>query len=140
MAFRIEQDAEPIPGYRLISRLGGGGYGDVWKCEAPGGLNKAIKFVFGQLGPAENVIGEDLDDARAAQELKSLERIKKIRHPFILALDRYEVVDGQLMIVSELADCSLFDRFREYLQQGKKGIPREELLNYMLETAKLSIT
>ncbi|HQR08535.1 MAG TPA: tubulin-like doman-containing protein [Gemmatales bacterium] len=136
MALRIEPEAEPIPGYRLISRLGGGGYGDVWKCEAPGGLNKAIKFVFGQLGSSENVMGEDVDDVRAAQELKSLERIKKIRHPFILALDRYEIKDGQLMIVSELADCSLFDRFRECHQQGMKGIPRDELLNYMLETAE----
>lgn len=136
MAFRIEPGAEPIPGYRLISRLGGGGYGDVWKCEVPGGLNKAIKFVFGQLGISEDIMAEDADDARAAQELKSLERIKKIRHPFILALDRYEIVDGQLMIVSELADCSLFDRFRECHQQGKNGIPRDELLNYMLETAE----
>ena len=136
MAFRVETDAEPIPGYRLISRLGGGGYGDVWKCEAPGGLNKAIKFVFGDLGASDNVIGDDTDTGRAEQELKSLERIKMIRHPFILALDRYEIIDGQLMIVSELADCSLFDRFRECQQQGLKGIPREELLNYLLETAE----
>ncbi len=136
MGFRVETDAEPIPGYRLISRLGGGGYGDVWKCEAPGGLNKAIKFVFGQLGPSDNAIGDDTDTGRAEQELKSLERIKMIRHPFILALDRYEITDGQLMIVSELADCSLFDRFRDCQQQGLKGIPREELLNYLLETAE----
>lgn len=136
MITRLEPGAEPIQGYRLICRLGGGGYGDVWKCEAPGGLNKAIKFVFGQLGTSDNVLGQDAEDGRAAQELKSLERIKMIRHPFILALDRYEIIDGQLMIVSELADCSLYDRFRECYQKQLPGIPREELLNYLLEAAE----
>ena len=42
MSFIREPDAEPIPGYRLIEPLGSGGYGEVWKCEAPGGLFKAI--------------------------------------------------------------------------------------------------
>ena len=38
-------DAEPIPGYRLLEYLGHGGFGQVWKCEAPGGLAKALKRV-----------------------------------------------------------------------------------------------
>ena len=42
MAVRIENHAEPLPGYRLVERLGGGGFGEVWKCIAPGGLHKAI--------------------------------------------------------------------------------------------------
>src|SRR5207248_4101098 len=100
MAVRIEPDAEPLPGYRLIERLGGGGFGEVWKCRAPGGLHKAIKFVFGDLSAAG-------DGQRAEQELKAMSRVKTVRHPYILSLERYDIIDGQLMIVMELADRNL---------------------------------
>jgi len=130
MAVRIESQAEPLPGYRLIERLGGGGFGEVWKCEAPGGLHKAIKFVFGDLQAS------DEDGARAEQELKALSRVKTVHHPYILSLERYDIIDGQLIIVMELADRTLWDRFRECKEKGLPGIPREELLGYMAETAE----
>ncbi|HTU93464.1 MAG TPA: tubulin-like doman-containing protein [Gemmataceae bacterium] len=130
MAVLIESRAEPLPGYRLIERLGGGGFGEVWKCEAPGGLQKAIKFVFGDLGAAGD------DGQRAEQELKALSRVKTVRHPYILSLERYDIIDGQLMIVMELADRNLWDRFKECRASGLPGIPREELLGYLEETAE----
>jgi hypothetical protein len=131
MAVRLETHAEPIPGYRLIERLGGGGFGEVWKAEAPGGLLKAIKFVYGDLkGGAEE------DGQRAEQELKALSRVKTVRHPYILSLERYDIIDGQLIIVMELADRNLWDRFKECRAQGLPGIPREELLRYCEETAE----
>src|SRR5262249_37388051 len=129
MAVRIESNAEPIPGYRLIERLGGGGFGEVWKAEAPGGLFKAIKFVYGDLQTVD-------DGGRAEQELKALSRVKSVHHPFILSLERYDIIEGQLLIVMELADRTLFDRFKESRTQGLPGIPRSELLNYMEETAE----
>src|SRR5947209_3781688 len=133
MPFRVENQAEPIPGYKLIERLGGGGFGEVWKAEAPGGLFKAIKFVYGELQSDNASID---DDSRAEQELKALSRVKTVHHPYILSLERYDIVDGQLMIVMELADRTLWDRFRECRSQGMPGIPREELLKYMEETAE----
>jgi eukaryotic-like serine/threonine-protein kinase len=134
MAVRIESHAEPIPGYKLIERIGGGGFGEVWKCEAPGGLHKAIKFVFGDLSAA---VGEDGDDGhRAKQELKALSRVKTVRHPYILSLERFDIVDGQLLIVMELAERTLWDRYKECRTQGLPGIPRDELLNYMEEAAE----
>src|SRR5438552_9601557 len=130
MAIRIESQSEPIPGYRLMERIGRGGFGEVWKAEAPGGLLKAIKFVFGDLEAAD-------DESRPAeQELKALKRVQAIRHPYILSLERYDIVEGQLIIVMELADKNLWDRFRECRNQGLNGIPREELLGYMEETAE----
>src|SRR5438105_7197393 len=130
MAVRIESHAEPIPGYRLIERLGGGGFGEVWKAEAPGGLHKAIKFVFGDLGSADD------GSQRAEQELKAMSRVKAVRHPYILSLERYDIIDGQLIIVMELADRNLWDRFRDHRAMGLPGIPREELLRYMEESAE----
>ncbi len=131
MGVRIEPNSEPIAGYRLIERLGGGGFGEVWKAEAPGGLYKAIKFVYGDL------LSSDSEDAsRPEQELKALSRVKTVRHPYILNTERYDIIDGQLMIVMELADRTLWDRFKECRTQGLVGIPREELLPYMAETAE----
>jgi hypothetical protein len=130
MTVRIETQAEPIPGYKLIERLGGGGFGEVWKAEAPGGLHKAIKFVYGDLDTAGD------EGMRAEQELKALSRVKTVRHPYILSLERYDIIDGQLLIVMELADRNLWDRFKECRAQGLPGIPREELLCYMAETAE----
>src|SRR5262249_7979447 len=88
MSLLREPNAEPIPGYRLIEPLGSGGFGEVWKCEGPGGLLKAIKFVYGSL--------KALDDegVRADQEFKSLSRVKEVRHPFVLSTERIDVLDG----------------------------------------------
>ena len=122
--------AKPIPGYRLIERLGGGGFGEVWKAEAPGGLFKAIKFVYGEL---DSVGG---DSERTEQELKAIKRVQTVRHPYILSLERYDIIDGQLIIVMELADKNLWDRFKECRAQGLPGIPRDELLGYLAETAE----
>src|SRR5262245_65343795 len=97
LEFIHQPSTEPIHGYRLIEPLGKGGFGEVWKCEAPGGLTKAIKFVSPE--------GEE-GGCLAAQEFAALQRVKAIRHPFILSLDRVEVVDGTLLILMELADRS----------------------------------
>jgi len=125
-----EANAEPIPGYRLIEPLGSGGFGEVWKCEAPGGLFKAIKFVFGNLNSL------DVDSARAEQELNALNRVKEVRHPFVLSMDRIEIVEGELLIVMELADKSLHDLFEECLSAGLVGIPRDALLRYVRDAAE----
>jgi serine/threonine protein kinase len=125
MAFTPAAGIEPIPGYQLLEKLGSGGFGEVWKVSAPGELTKAIKIVFG-----------NLEHYRAEQELKALRRIKEVRHPFLLSLERIEVIDGQLLIVTELADKSLMDCFQECRMAGLPGIPREELIGYLRDAAE----
>jgi eukaryotic-like serine/threonine-protein kinase len=120
---------EPLPGYKLLAPLGHGGFGEVWKCEAPGGLHKAIKFV-----PSEADDGRGQE--RFGQELAAFEEIKAIRHPFLLTLERVEEIAGELVMVMELADRQLQDRFRECRTCGLPGIPRDELLAYFADAAE----
>jgi serine/threonine protein kinase len=111
--------AEPIPGYRLLQPLGKGGFGEVWKCEAPGGLLKAIKFI-----------------QAAEEERPAIERIKDIRHPFLLSLERIERVGPELLLVLELADRHLADVLQEARRAGQAGIDRARLLGYLAEAAE----
>jgi serine/threonine protein kinase len=114
-----------IPGYTLTERIGSGGYAEVWRAEAPGGIEKAVKIVYGYC-----------DDEFASQELKALERIKGVRHPFLLSLERFDVINGRLAILTELADMSLEQRLRQCRADGLNGIPRDELLRYMSDAAE----
>ncbi len=124
MTSEIDVNIEPLPGYRLIERIGAGGYGEVWRVEAPGGLTKAIKFVFGKQ-----------HEKRATNEMRALDHVRGVRHPFLLSLERIEVVGGRLLVVTELADGSVKDRFDLCRRDGLRGIPRGELLGYLRDAA-----
>lgn len=116
--------SEPIPGYHLLERIGEGGFGEVWKSDAPGGLVKAVKIVYGAV-----------NTSKAERELKALNRVKQVHHPLLLSLERIEVIDSHLVIVTELADCSLSDRFQMHTESGHPGIPRDELMVYLGDAA-----
>jgi serine/threonine protein kinase len=118
VAFQLIVGAEPLSGYRLVSPLGRGSFGEVWKADRPGGGHVALKFV-------------PLDSDAAAVERRALDYIVGIRHPNLLALFGSWPIDGFLMIGMELADKTLQHRFEEARADGLAGIPFAELIDHL---------
>src|SRR5262249_44098098 len=111
--------------YRLIRKLGSGTYGEVWLAEDRNGLQVAIKKLF-----------RSVDDEEGKRELRVLALIKNLRHPSGLATHRFWQESGQLWIVMELADDTVYDRYTEYRDQGEPGIPVDKLLGYIRDAAE----
>ena len=116
--------AEPVPGYRLVERLGVGGAGEVWCAEGPGGLPVALKLV-------------RLSCKLGDRELDNLRILRAVRHPNLLAYFGAWTTDDLLIIGMELAECSLWDHFNRRSAERLAGIPLSELLAIMGEVAKL---
>src|SRR5271166_2498652 len=73
---------EPIPGsgYRVVSFLGRGGFGEVWKARAPGGAEAALKII--RLGGREG-----------RKEFRALQLVKRIRHPNLVPIIAFWLKD-----------------------------------------------
>lgn len=112
-------------GYKLLECIGRGGFGEVWRAEAPGGIEVAIKIIF-----------RARDQQESNREQQSLELMKRLRHQFLVAMHTFWSMDDRLMIVLELADKSLRQRHKECRKGGLKGIPIQELLTYFHESAE----
>jgi serine/threonine protein kinase len=112
-------------GYQKLERLGRGEFGEVWRALAPGGVEVAVKIIL-----------RTVDHEASQRELKALEEIRKLRHPFLLQTHQYQAERDHLVIVMEVADGSLSDRFKECKAKGMAGIPVEELVTYFAQAAE----
>ena len=112
--------------YDFVRELGRGMFGEVWLARKnPSGIEKAVKIL---LQPA------DRDTAK--RELRSLELIKNLRHPFLLSTEDFWVSDNRLYVVMELADSTLRSRLKQCKEEGLPGIPDDELVSYTIEAAE----
>ncbi|MFO0945412.1 MAG: serine/threonine-protein kinase [Planctomycetota bacterium] len=122
MTLIISPGAEPVPGYRLVDRLGIGGFGEVWKAIGKDTHPIALKII-------------ELKSRQSDEELQSLQLIASLRHPHLLHIVGHWVSDQHLMIATELADGTSEDLAERYRQQGQPGIPRDQLLRIMSQAA-----
>ena len=133
---------QPVPGYKLVSFLGEGSYGVVWKATAPGGFECALKFI-------------NLDSNSGLKEFRSINMMKRVRHSNLVQISAVWLKDPDgnilgdtgndstnirmggsktLIIAMGLGDKTLGDRLEECRTQG--CIPVKELLDYMRDAAK----
>jgi serine/threonine protein kinase len=115
-----------IEGYKLLQPIDRGSFGEVWKAEAPGGIYVAIKTIY-------KPVGDDV----GKHELHAIDKIKNLSHPHLLSTHAYFITpDRRLHIAMELADGTTRTRLKECLGRGLPGIPPDELLRIMKQSAE----
>ena len=118
---------QTVAGFRLKKLLGSGGFGEVWEATNADNHVLALKFIpiDAPGSPIRNVL----------RELEGVMAIVRMDHPNLLRIRRGPESDQFLIVVMELADETLLDRFDAYREKNQEGIPRKELLTYFEQAA-----
>jgi serine/threonine protein kinase len=109
--------------YQLVRRIKAGVFGEVWRALAPGGIQVAVKIYYRPM--QEN-----------APELKALQLIKNVNHPYLLKIQAWWVEDSRLHVAMELAEASLRTRLRKGRPADVSTLPLSALLIYVSEVGE----
>lgn len=94
-----------VGGYTLISRLGSGAMGSVWRVRDDGGHQYAMKIL------RDSLVEDDASSERSRDQLTARERLRreamalqKVRHPGVCGIVDMELDDALAFIVTELIE------------------------------------
>jgi hypothetical protein len=112
------------PGYRLRRLRGRGAFGEVWEAETEAGAAVALKFL------------ASTGSEGAVQELRSLQIVRQLQHPYLTRIDRVWAAPGCLVIAMELADGSLADLLEVYQAELATPLPADHLCPLLAQAAQ----
>jgi serine/threonine protein kinase len=121
--FPFHAGCEPIQGFFLTKSLGNGGFGIVWSAKGPGGIPVAMKFIW-------------LGSPKSSVEWNGLKHCRTIRHPHLLSILGIWVVDGWMVVVSELADTDLYSLWQKAQVDGLIGLDPVSLQLWFRDAAE----
>lgn len=116
-----------IAHYKIVSRIGGGGMGEVFAAEDTRlGRKVAIKFLPDSLSKDELALERFRREARASSTLN---------HPNICIIHEIDDQDGRHYIVMELLEGQPLDKLLDQRRQSAQPVPLEQLLEIGIQIA-----
>ena len=92
-----------VGGYTLISRLGSGAMGSVWRVRDDGGHQYAMKILRDSLSDDDSP-QQQRDELTARERLRREAMLQKVRHPGVCGIVDMELDDALAFIVTELIE------------------------------------
>lgn len=105
-----------LTGFTFLSCVERSPLAEMWKVRGPDGALRIAYYVRAGGGP-------EFD--------RRLNRLRHFEHPDILPYEIVEADAGRTILLTEAYDQTLQERFQELWWEGRSGIPRLELLDYL---------